>query len=99
MNKFAVSRERHAVWAKIPCIQEAMATFPHAEWVWWLDVDAIVMAPQVKLWEDILRKEALRGKMLRVVELVLNERVVPGKDQSDRFRIETEEVPQPAQIE
>lgn len=88
MNGFDVSRERHAVWAKLPAIIEAFDMYPDTEWVWWLDIDTIIMAPHVELYEYLLKPDVLKGLLLRDVELVLNERVVPGRTQDDHFKIE-----------
>lgn len=77
MNKFEISQEKHPVWAKMSAIMEAFETYPSAEWVWWLDVDAIIMTPHVDLHEYLLNPETLKGHLLQGDQLIANDRV-PG---------------------
>jgi len=49
----------HPVWAKLPAIVEAFNLHPKAKWIWWLDLDAIIMSPEVDLRTHILSHEAL----------------------------------------
>jgi hypothetical protein len=39
----------HPVWKKIPAIVDAFNTFPEAQWVFFLDLDAIIMSPKQDL--------------------------------------------------
>jgi len=50
----------HAVWKKIPAIVEAFNKHPDAQWVFWLDLDAIIMTPTQDLNSLILSKEAMK---------------------------------------
>lgn len=50
----------HAVWKKIPAIVEAFNKHPDAQWVFWLDLDAIIMTPKQDLNSLILSKEAMQ---------------------------------------
>ncbi|KAF1991743.1 glycosyltransferase family 34 protein [Aulographum hederae CBS 113979] len=50
----------HAVWAKLPAIIEAFQTHPQAQWVWWLDLDAIIMTPSVSLNSLLLSHASMR---------------------------------------
>lgn len=51
------------MWAKLPAIVEAFNTHPQAKWVWWLDLDAIIMNPEVELTKHLLARNVLRKKM------------------------------------
>ncbi|ODQ53655.1 galactosyl transferase, partial [Saitoella complicata NRRL Y-17804] len=67
-TKYDLSRfgdKIHPVWAKIPAIKDAFDTYPDAEWVWWLDQDAIIMTPQINLWDHILSPKAMKQKLLK----------------------------------
>ena len=60
-------------WNKIPILQEAWRRYPQAEWLWWLDLDIIIMTPSLDLESHILP----RGGLQR--QLVLDEFLhVPG---------------------
>jgi len=50
----------HAVWKKIPAIVEAFNTYPDAQWVFWLDLDAIIMTPEQDLNSLLLSKSAMQ---------------------------------------
>jgi hypothetical protein len=43
---------------------EAFAKYPSTEWVWWLDVDAIIMTPHLDLYDYLLKPEALRTRLI-----------------------------------
>ncbi|KAJ8101827.1 galactosyl transferase GMA12/MNN10 family-domain-containing protein [Lipomyces tetrasporus] len=58
-----VSPSRHPVWAKVPAIQEAFELNPTAEWVWWLDTDAIIMTPEIDLASLVLDPEVMKTKI------------------------------------
>lgn len=49
----------HPVWSKMGAIRDAFETYPEAEWVWWLDTDAIIMNAELDLGRHILSKRAL----------------------------------------
>ncbi|TID16029.1 hypothetical protein E2P81_ATG08890 [Venturia nashicola] len=53
----------HPVWKKIPAIVEAFNTFPKAKWVFFLDLDAIIMSPKQDLNSLILSHEGMRKSM------------------------------------
>ncbi|KAK7202645.1 galactosyl transferase, partial [Myxozyma melibiosi] len=62
---------RPAVWGKIPAIIEAFQINPDAEWVWWLDTDAIIMTPALDLASLVLSPEVMQtritaGKKIRL---------------------------------
>ncbi|KAK9473695.1 galactosyl transferase GMA12/MNN10 family-domain-containing protein [Dipodascopsis tothii] len=61
---------RPAVWSKLPAISETFELNPEVEWVWWLDMDAIIMTPEIDLATHVLSLKALServtfGKALR----------------------------------
>jgi galactosyl transferase GMA12/MNN10 family len=75
MRKYNISHERSPVWAKMAAVEEAFATFPSAEWVWWLDMDAIIMTPSLELYEHLLDPEVMKTKLLDGEEIVSNDRI------------------------
>ncbi|MCJ1479413.1 hypothetical protein MMC13_008098 [Lambiella insularis] len=36
-------------WSKIPLLRAAFAAYPSATWLWWLDLDALIMTPSLPL--------------------------------------------------
>ncbi|KAK9370708.1 galactosyl transferase GMA12/MNN10 family-domain-containing protein [Lipomyces kononenkoae] len=64
---------RVAVWNKIPAIQNAFDVNPDAEWVWWLDMDAIIMTPAQDLASLVLNPDALKEKIAYEADLKINE--------------------------
>ena len=59
----------HAVWAKLPAIVETFNLHPQAKWIWWLDLDAIIMTATVDLRTHLLSHDALKEKMLLGFEM------------------------------
>lgn len=53
----------HPVWAKLPAIVDSFNDFPEAQWVWWLDLDAIIMSPQIDLNSHILSYSAMHSRL------------------------------------
>lgn len=51
-------------WNKIPILRDAFDRFPKAKWIWWLDLDIIIMTPSLDLHTHILSDEG----MLRNIE-------------------------------
>lgn len=70
ISKFDIA-PAHPVWGKLPAIAETFETYPDAQWVWWLDLDAILMTPTVDLNKLLLSHEAL-NKQLQKGELLNN---------------------------
>jgi len=64
LNKFPIARTQHPVWGKLPSIMEAFEKYPSREWVWWLDVDAIIMTPHLDLYDFLLKPEAMRARLI-----------------------------------
>ncbi|KAK9325261.1 galactosyl transferase GMA12/MNN10 family-domain-containing protein [Lipomyces orientalis] len=50
---------RIAVWNKIPAVQNAFDINPDAEWVWWLDMDIIIMTPLQDLASLVLNPDSM----------------------------------------
>ncbi|RMZ81237.1 hypothetical protein DV736_g6656, partial [Chaetothyriales sp. CBS 134916] len=50
----------HPVWKKLPAIVEAFNTYPDAQWVFFLDLDAIIMSPKQDLNSLVLSHEGMR---------------------------------------
>jgi|SRR5271154_5785802 len=69
MNAFEIVKSLHPVWSKIPAISRAFELFATAEWVWWLDADAIIMTPSIDLYEHLLNPASL-GRLLRKGQLI-----------------------------
>jgi hypothetical protein len=75
-----VSREKHPVWCKLPAIAEAMDLYPAAEWVWWLDLDALIMTPHLDLYEYLLNPTVLETRLLKGEKIIPNDRIkIDGK--------------------
>ena len=49
---------------KIPILQDAFRRFPRAQWLWWLDLDAIITTPSLDLHSHILSPEGLRRHLV-----------------------------------
>ena len=81
----------HAVWAKLPAIVETFNLHPEAKWIWWLDLDAIIMTPEIEIVSHVLSHAALNKKMLRNVEL--------NRPRSGKIGINTLKNPDPNKID
>ncbi|KAH0543464.1 hypothetical protein FGG08_002229 [Glutinoglossum americanum] len=55
--------DKHPVWAKIPGIAQAFHEHPDSEWLWWLDMDAIIMTPSIDLSSHILSHTAIASSI------------------------------------
>ncbi|KAK9245243.1 galactosyl transferase GMA12/MNN10 family-domain-containing protein [Lipomyces tetrasporus] len=54
---------RAAVWNKIPAVQNAFDINPDAEWVWWLDMDIIIMTPSQDLAGLVLNPDTMKERI------------------------------------
>ncbi|KAK7206646.1 galactosyl transferase GMA12/MNN10 family-domain-containing protein [Myxozyma melibiosi] len=54
---------RSAVWHKIPAIKDTFDLHPDAEWIWWLDMDAIIMTPTLDLASLVLNPDVLARRI------------------------------------
>lgn len=70
ISKFDIA-PAHPVWGKLPAIAETFETYPDAQWIWWLDLDAILMTPSVDLNELLLSHKAL-GEQLHKDQVLTN---------------------------
>lgn len=50
-------------WGKVPAVRKAFDENPDAEWVWWLDTDALIMNAEVDLAKHILNPEVLKERI------------------------------------
>jgi galactosyl transferase GMA12/MNN10 family len=78
-NKYPVAKEKHPVWSKVPAILEAMNSHPSAEWIWWLDMDALIMNPRLDLFDYLLNPDVLQRRLLTGHQVVPNNRIQLGK--------------------
>lgn len=52
------------VWGKLPAIVETFETYPDAQWVWMLDLDAIIMSPKVDIARELLSHNGMKKQFL-----------------------------------
>jgi galactosyl transferase GMA12/MNN10 family len=46
-------------WNKIPILQEAFLRYPEVEWLWWMDLDMIIMNHSLSMWDHLLSREGM----------------------------------------
>lgn len=51
-------------WNKIPILKDAFARFPDAEWVWWMDLDVIIMNMSLSIHDHVLSPEGMARNIL-----------------------------------
>jgi hypothetical protein len=68
----------HPVWKKIPAIVEAFNAYPKAQWVFFLDLDAIIMSPKQNLNDLILSHAGLAKSLDFEVEWHRSDRIPLG---------------------
>lgn len=64
----------HPVWKKVPAMIEAFNTYPDAQWLFFLDLDAIIMSPKQDLNSLLLSHEA----MMKAIDLGAEVRTTEG---------------------
>ncbi|KAJ5681656.1 uncharacterized protein N7477_001596 [Penicillium maclennaniae] len=64
MTSYNLSRGAPIYWNKIPVSKEAFARHPNAEWVWWMDMDIIIMNMTLSIYDHNLSKEGLARNIL-----------------------------------
>jgi len=64
LSAYLITHATHPVWGKLPAILDAFKRYPEAEWVWWLDMDAIIMNPEIDLFEYLLHPAVLQRKLV-----------------------------------
>jgi hypothetical protein len=62
ISKFDIPNA-HPVWKKIPAIVEAFNAYPEAQWVFFLDLDAIIMSPKQELTKLTLSYEGMKKSL------------------------------------
>jgi hypothetical protein len=53
------------VWAKLTILAEAFEKYPDAQWLWWLDFDALIMTPSIDLGRHLLNYDVMNTKIWR----------------------------------
>lgn len=51
-------------WNKIPILQDALVRFPKAKWMWWLDMDIIIMNSSLDLHTHLLSQEGMMRNLV-----------------------------------
>lgn len=64
LSSYVITHTTHPVWGKLPAILEAFEKYPEAEWIWWLDIDAIIMSPEVDLYASFLSPSVIQSKLV-----------------------------------
>jgi hypothetical protein len=77
LASYVITLTTHPVWGKLPAIMEAMDTYPNAEWIWWLDSDAIIMNAKLDLYKLLLDHKVLPSRLL------LNEPLLAPSNEGD----------------
>lgn len=62
MSRFDL-RQTHPVWGKLNAIKTAFDEHPNVEWIWWVDVDIIIMDPEIDLARHVLNPETLKRRL------------------------------------
>jgi hypothetical protein len=65
LASYVITHTTHPVWGKLPAILEAFAKYSNAEWIWWLDNDAIIMTPEIDLHRHLLDPEILQKRLFK----------------------------------
>jgi galactosyl transferase GMA12/MNN10 family len=63
LSSYPITHTTHAVWGKLPALLEACEKYPDAEWIWWLDIDAIIMNPEIDLFQHLLSPQILQTRL------------------------------------
>ncbi|CUS24393.1 LAQU0S16e00694g1_1 [Lachancea quebecensis] len=59
------SHEYREGWQKVEVLRQTMREFPNAEWFWWLDLETLIMEPQISLEDHIFKRlDSLSYRML-----------------------------------
>src|SRR5436305_2742794 len=81
----------HPVWSKVPAVKDAFEKHPQAKWIWWLDLDAIIMTPEIDLAAHLLDPKVLYSTLSKAEAYHLRGTHRPGI-------YHTSETPDPNQI-
>ncbi|WBW75392.1 Golgi alpha-1,2-galactosyltransferase Gma12 [Schizosaccharomyces osmophilus] len=55
-------------WVKVPMLKDTMDKYPDAEWIWWLDHDALIMNKDANVVETLLDHDKLNSLLTRGAE-------------------------------
>ncbi|CAL5875153.1 uncharacterized protein PFLUO_LOCUS9457 [Penicillium psychrofluorescens] len=64
MTSYNLPHGEGLVWNKIPIIKEAFDRFPDAEWVWWVDIDMIIMNMTTNVYDHVLSRDGMARNVL-----------------------------------
>lgn len=51
-------------WNKIPILRDAFDRFPEAEWIWWMDIDIIIMNMSLNIYDHVLSPQGMDRDIL-----------------------------------
>lgn len=81
-DDFSVEEGVHVIWKKILAIKRAFDNNPDAEWVFWLDLDVILMTSHIPLSTYLLAPSVLQSHLLLNTSIMGNSERVTPYDQS-----------------
>ncbi|KAI4284375.1 MAG: hypothetical protein L6R35_004928, partial [Caloplaca aegaea] len=70
ISSYNLSHGEPIYWNKIPILQEAFIRYPGVEWVWWMDMDIIIMNQSLSMWDHVLSPEGMARNAL--LDTVIN---------------------------
>ncbi|KAI4087035.1 MAG: hypothetical protein LQ344_007092 [Seirophora lacunosa] len=59
ISSYNLSHGEPIYWNKIPVLQEAFIRYPEVEWLWWMDIDIIIMNQSLSMWDHVLSPEGM----------------------------------------
>src|ERR1700737_2624388 len=60
-DEYSQKNKLEPVWSKLPAVMDAFEKYPESEWVWWLDIDAMIVTPQFDVYSQLLENSAMKG--------------------------------------
>ncbi|ORY80907.1 galactosyl transferase [Protomyces lactucae-debilis] len=70
------SAVEHDSWIKLYALREVLQEHPEADWIWYLDPEALIMDQSLSLVNDILKPSVLSNLILRDVPVVPGENII-----------------------
>ncbi|KAL8645989.1 MAG: hypothetical protein Q9210_006396 [Variospora velana] len=70
ISSYNLSHGEPIYWSKVPVLQEAFIRYPEVEWVWWMDMDIIIMNQSLSIWDHVLSPEGMARNA--VLDKVIN---------------------------
>lgn len=64
LSRYSAAEYEHPCWLKLPAIQETLHKHPEVKWLWWLDMDAIIMNGQLKIEEHLLHPYTMKHRLV-----------------------------------